>query len=462
LADDFQGYKIDNQRRFFSAGYYWGKKLLIYIKLLIKRRFNNYRTSLFWVAKDLLKYLLYVSTIAGLTIQYRFFERLLSKIQFDNLINSGEILLGALFFALFFAHIGLKIIRFMPTMPFTLFYSQQKFVFMNYFTPLISSSTLLVFFYIFFLFLSFKGLIYAVFFYLFYFFGLKYPLFRIIGLALLLCFYFLSLTETVLIQVLMPIILILIFYDIQKLKNKLGIAAYKDTFHKVKSVILKKEYEYYRYFKSERYYLVLNFLFSLFFLIYLPLNINPEAAYQFSMWIGLAAAILPFSMTLFNLLGMDINSLAIYIRLPKNAILYQLKRIQYYFVIIYFFDLVFAIALYFSFNQISVSMVFLVIAFIFNELIFGISLLYSIYLAEEKEINWRYGQYIKSFNVQSISFVLLFMVLIINISYHYLPAYVLFVLAGMVLFFRYFLLENLAIRGIEHNLRIKYVTKWHL
>ena len=105
--------------------------------------------------------------------------------------------------------------------------------------------------------------------------------------------------------------------------------------YSTESFILKKEIMYYKYFTSEQYYLVATFIFYLVFVFFVVSELDISDKYTFIFWVQLAIAVFPFSLTLFNLFGMDINCLSRFFRDPLNTINLQITRIRYYLFQIY-------------------------------------------------------------------------------------------------------------------------------
>jgi len=252
-------------------------------------------------------------------------------------------------------------------------------------------------------------------------------------------FYFFSINENITLILISSILLVAILNDRMKLDFVKSMNMNKLKYS-TESFILKKEIMYYKYFTSEQYYLVATFIFYLVFVFFVVSELDISDKYTFIFWVQLAIAVFPFSLTLFNLFGMDINCLSRFFRDPLNTINLQITRIRYYLFQIYVLHIIVLIKYWFIFKDIYSIIVYSIAAILFNELLLTCSLLYSLMFIEKKEIKFRYGQYFKSKNVNLLSIILFLMVVLVHFIYSIFQIWG-FIIIGIafVLFNIYFL-----------------------
>lgn len=194
-----------------------------------------------------------------------------------------------------------------------------------------------------------------------------------------------------------------------------SVASYK----KIDIPLLYKELNYYKMYKSESYYLFLNTIFSAILFLSVFSSIE-NITYDFLFWVNLGIAVIPFSLTLFNMLGMDTNLINRLRMRPDLATKYLKRRYRLYINIVYIYDLVIIISFALKFGEVSIIPLYIGASVLFNEIVLLLSSCVSIVFLEKKEVHWRYGQYIFSKSNNLMPVVLLANVLLLSILSSYM------------------------------------------
>jgi hypothetical protein len=171
------------------------------------------------------------------------------------------------------------------------------------------------------------------------------------------------------------------------------------------TISLRKELAYIRTFTSDTVHLVLALLVWGF--VSQVLVRRPDLlAESFGLPLMCLLAVLPFCRALQNLMGMDPLALRRMVYDPSALVRYQLTRTRGYALVIYGLDSVVAVELMAVGNAAIVPRLILT-ALACTELALLGGFFTSVYLFEEKEVSYRYGQHLHSRNIH-VSLAILF------------------------------------------------------
>ncbi len=428
---------------------------MFFIKLIIKQKIYLYKLHKIQLVIDFAKYFFYIT--AALSVL--FFRNSFTFLFPPDTMASGKMAIMIILVGTIAGHLGITISRSLTAVPFKYLMSRNNFFLTNYFYPLLSSTYFFILFQLYMM-IGEKAFIYLFIFYFSYIFSKKYIYFRLFIAAVaifLLINGSISYSERSVLTEFFLIIGFVIIIDFNLFFSKKQSSSDIVAKH-FNSSLIKKEIEYYKFYQSERYYFFIALLMTLSLIVFLSINEFQNKNYSFLIWVCLTISTLPFSMTIFNLYGMDIQNLPLYLLNIKAAIDYQKKRIIYYFYSIYFFQGVFVFYFYVVFHDIFFTITLILAAIAFSELMYSTALIYSIILPEEKEMPWRYGQYFRSKNVNMIPFSIIFFYVLFDYLYTHFGLYPFVILTAIAVLFRYYLLDAILLKLMSNKLRYKYAN----
>jgi hypothetical protein len=176
---------------------------------------------------------------------------------------------------------------------------------------------------------------------------------------------------------------------------------------RILTISLRKEFAYIRTFTSDTVHVVLAFIVWGF--VSQAVIARPDRlADSFGLPFVCLLAVLPFCRALQNLMGMDAMALRRLVYDPSALVRYQLSRMRGYALVIYGLDSVLAVQLIATGNAAIVPRLILT-ALACTELALLAGFFTSVFLFEEKEVAYRYGQNLHSRNI-NVSLVVLFAV----------------------------------------------------
>lgn len=426
--------------------------MLIYIKLLFYQKKYLYKNFKLLLIKDLLKYIFFMMIIIQSFFLISTLNEFLNKISFVQQIKNGNILITIIVIAIFAAHFSIKLTTPLSFKPFWRFGSNNQFFLKSYIYPLFSSDMFLIFLTMVITFGK-RGIIYFTLFYIVYLSSYKMVFVRVVMIGSTIFSHLFFSNEIQILSFTVLMISAIIFYDWQKSKKISTKKNRKISTPLFQSLIVKKEIAYYKYFTSEQYYFIIGIL--IYFLLFNYIStLSASDSPLFFMFFVLFMSCLPFIMTLFNLFGMDTNALDRFFRHPTNTIDYQLKRLRIYELLMIIFHIFFGISFSILYKDISVFIEYMIISFVFVEALISISFLYSICLIEQKEIRFRYGQYLKSKNFKFLQLVQIGLVVFFFFTYYFFKIEGIIVIGILVTIIDIFHIKYFALKIMEFK-RVK-------
>ena len=291
---------------------------------------------------------------------------------------------------------------------------------------------------------------YFLIFYLTYLFSYKSIALRITLLTVLMGNYLLGLSEMNVFLLSGASLILLIAFDRLKLNFSRSKKIKDFSLPLIESNVINKEFKYYKYYTSEIVYSVigLGICLYLIILIYRPDFVRE---YGFSMWVYLCITQLPFTMSLFNLFGMDTNVVTRYFRDAENTINYQIRRFRVYQLPIHVLNLVILSSFFIKFHNLKMIFTYSLALIAFNEFVLFTAILISIFFIECKEKKWRYGQYLLSKNVNSMAFVLSVYLVLLLFAHNFLGMPGIIFLTVISICLNAFSLKPIALNLIENQ-----------
>ncbi|MEP1304703.1 MAG: hypothetical protein ABJK11_12580 [Balneola sp.] len=181
-----------------------------------------------------------------------------------------------------------------------------------------------------------------------------------------------------------------------------------------------KEYRYYRFYKSELFYVIINLAFSLTLFIIINSDFKGVSDFKsinmFLFWCNLGVIVLPTSLTMFNVLGME-SKVLVRLKIREDlACNYVKNKVRFYVSVLYVLNIFALIYFYTVGLSIETLLRYIISLFLFNEMLFLGASIYSVLMVEEKEKKWRYGQYFFSKNNNYIPILLFSLIFFITVT----------------------------------------------
>ena len=359
-----------------------------------------------------LKYMFYTLSIYQLMLVKAFILDRPSIMTMPQLLlfTSIDPLFLTLAVAVLCAHLSIKITDPLPVKPFWRFYPIRIWYVKNLIYSLLSANVLFIFCILLISF-SFKGVAYFVFFIVVFTHSFKSVSYRLIYMSLISILYLSKYPEYVNISAVFVCSSIVYWHDITKIHSiKLCNRTQGLNFH-LSSIVLTKELEFIKYYSSERFYMSLGTIFAG-LLISLIFQFDGTENFPILKWLYMVIPFIPISLIIFNSFGMDYSVIRKLFYYSEQTFFYIGKKNHVYKIITHSLNLAITLSFLFSLSDKILALQYFVGSTIFIDVIFTAGIFHSILFCERKEIKYRYGQYLRSQNLNYQQLLMLIIVIL--------------------------------------------------